>query len=142
MPTFLDADAPPDRRVRALTANVRRWIVRSARGANGEVHRKNGVTWVYAPAPGGEDEIAFPRLSASNADAQLDAIVEFYRQRQPSRAVICWSTEPTAPEDLARLVLDGKPDLQIEDGVFHSTPLGWARHFQRTELIEIIERKE
>ncbi|HLK61297.1 MAG TPA: GNAT family N-acetyltransferase, partial [Chthonomonadaceae bacterium] len=41
---------------------------------------------------------------------------------------------------LARLLLTAKPDLEIQDTEFHSTPLGWARHFQRKEIIVLLER--
>jgi GNAT superfamily N-acetyltransferase len=42
--------------------------------------------------------------------------------------------------ELARLLLTADPDLEIQDTQFHSTPLGWARHFQRAEIVELIER--
>ena len=42
--------------------------------------------------------------------------------------------------DLARLLLTADPDLSIEDTEFHSTPLGWARHFGRTEFAALLER--
>jgi ankyrin repeat protein len=41
--------------------------------------------------------------------------------------------------ELARLVLSARPDLEIQDTQFHSTPLGWARHFGRTEIVALIE---
>ncbi len=40
---------------------------------------------------------------------------------------------------LARLLLTAKPDPNIKDTGFHSTPLGWARHFGRTEIIALLE---
>jgi GNAT superfamily N-acetyltransferase len=40
---------------------------------------------------------------------------------------------------LAVLALSAKPDLQIRDKIYHGTPLDWARHFGRTEIIELIE---
>jgi hypothetical protein len=43
--------------------------------------------------------------------------------------------------ELARVVLAAGPDLEIQDMQFHSPPLGWARHFGRTEIIELIERQ-
>jgi ankyrin repeat protein len=42
--------------------------------------------------------------------------------------------------ELVRLLLAARPNLEIPDIQFHSTPLGWARHFQRTEIIELLER--
>lgn len=38
-----------------------------------------------------------------------------------------------------RALLAHKPNLEIQDTEFHSTPLGWARHFHRTEIINLIE---
>lgn len=41
--------------------------------------------------------------------------------------------------ELARLLLSVRPDLSINDAQFNATPLGWAQHFGRTEIIEMIE---
>ncbi|MCL5996459.1 MAG: GNAT family N-acetyltransferase [Chloroflexi bacterium] len=41
--------------------------------------------------------------------------------------------------ELARLALSANPNLNIEDETFKSTPLGWARHFQREAIIRLIE---
>jgi hypothetical protein len=41
--------------------------------------------------------------------------------------------------ELARVLLAARPDLEIRDSRFGGTPLGWARHLQRTELIALIE---
>jgi GNAT superfamily N-acetyltransferase len=41
--------------------------------------------------------------------------------------------------ELVRLLLAAGPDLDLADTQFNSTPLGWARHFQRTEIIELLE---
>jgi ribosomal protein S18 acetylase RimI-like enzyme len=41
--------------------------------------------------------------------------------------------------ELARLLLNAGPDLSIADTEYNSTPLGWARHFNRTEIIALIE---
>jgi len=43
---------------------------------------------------------------------------------------------------LVRLLLTADPDLEIRDTQFHSTPLGWAHHFQRTEIITLLERHQ
>lgn len=43
---------------------------------------------------------------------------------------------------LARLLLTADPDLEIQDTQFHSTPMGWAREFQRTEIIALLERHQ
>ena len=41
---------------------------------------------------------------------------------------------------LAAMLLAAHPDLTIQDTGFHSTPLGWARHFERAEIIALIEQ--
>jgi GNAT superfamily N-acetyltransferase len=40
---------------------------------------------------------------------------------------------------LVRLLLTANPDLDIEDTEFHSTPLGWARHFGRQEIVALLQ---
>jgi predicted N-acetyltransferase YhbS len=42
--------------------------------------------------------------------------------------------------ELARVLLAAGADLEVQDTQFHSTPLGWARHFQRTEIVQMIEQ--
>jgi GNAT superfamily N-acetyltransferase len=41
--------------------------------------------------------------------------------------------------ELAQLALSAGPDLHQKDASFQSTSLGWARHFQRAEIIRLIE---
>lgn len=41
--------------------------------------------------------------------------------------------------ELARLLLTANPDLMVEDTQFHGTPLGWARHMRREEIVRLIE---
>ena len=43
---------------------------------------------------------------------------------------------------LAHLLLTAHPDLEIQDAQFRSTPLGWARHLQRTEFAVLLERHQ
>jgi hypothetical protein len=40
---------------------------------------------------------------------------------------------------LAKLLLAAQPDLSLKDTQFHGTPLGWARHMGRTEMVALIE---
>jgi predicted N-acetyltransferase YhbS len=40
---------------------------------------------------------------------------------------------------LAQLVLPFKPDLTLEDAIYHGTPLNWAHHFNRKEMAELIQ---
>lgn len=41
---------------------------------------------------------------------------------------------------LAQTLLAANPDLTIQDAEFHSTPLGWARHFGYAEITALIEQ--
>lgn len=41
--------------------------------------------------------------------------------------------------ELAQIALATSPDLTIKDAIFQSTPLGWAQHLGRTELLQILE---
>jgi GNAT superfamily N-acetyltransferase len=56
-----------------------------------------------------------------------------------------WQTTPLheaalrGDVELARLLLSAGPDLTVCDMEARSTPLGWARHFNRTEIIALIE---
>jgi ribosomal protein S18 acetylase RimI-like enzyme len=43
--------------------------------------------------------------------------------------------------ELAQSLLAGNPDLTATDAVYHSTPLGWARHFGRTGIAAMIEAR-
>lgn len=43
---------------------------------------------------------------------------------------------------LVSLLLAARPDLTLEDTQFHSTPLGWARHLQKAEIIPLLEQAE
>ncbi|GEM_PF-287149 len=59
-----------------------------------------------------------------------------------------WQTTPLheaiARDDLplVRLLLRAALDLEIQDTEFHSTPLGWARHFGRTEIIALLAEEK
>lgn len=44
--------------------------------------------------------------------------------------------------ELVRVLLEAHPDLTIQDALFHSTPLGWARHFGHREIIHLLEKAE
>lgn len=63
-----------------------------------------------------------------------------------NRRIGDWNTTPLHEAalrndlELARLLLTAaRPDLTIQDTEFHSTPLGWAYHFHRTEIIALME---
>jgi len=42
--------------------------------------------------------------------------------------------------ELARVLLAADPDLDVRDTEFNSTPLGWAQHFKRREIVRLIQR--
>jgi GNAT superfamily N-acetyltransferase len=44
--------------------------------------------------------------------------------------------------ELVRILLAAHPDLEIQDTRFHGTPLGWARHLQRTEILALLEQHQ
>jgi GNAT superfamily N-acetyltransferase len=44
--------------------------------------------------------------------------------------------------ELARVLLAARPNLAIKDSMYGGTPLDWARHLQRAELVELIERRQ
>jgi GNAT superfamily N-acetyltransferase len=58
-----------------------------------------------------------------------------------------WNATPlhTAIErndlELAKLLLIVPNDLESKDEVFQATPMGWARHFQRSEMITLLEQE-
>jgi len=106
--TFLEVDPSPRQRLRALTAHMRLWLVQGAEREGREVRREDGVTWVATPGPDGEAWIAYPRLPAARAGAQLDAIMDEYRRSRPLPRVGCWSMIPARPRDLGvRLMARG-----------------------------------
>ena len=43
--------------------------------------------------------------------------------------------------ELAKLLLTVPNDLEIRDAVYDSTPLGWARHFHRQEILKLLEEQ-
>jgi GNAT superfamily N-acetyltransferase len=42
---------------------------------------------------------------------------------------------------LAQLILASGPDLSLRDSAFNATALGWARHFQRAEIADLIQQQ-
>jgi GNAT superfamily N-acetyltransferase len=105
--TFLEPDAPAEQLMQALVQNMRERIVRCTEGV-GEVHQRDGLTWVYTMGEGGDSAIAFPEIAPERAEEQLETLVRFYRQRHPLRQVIYWSLDPPSPIDLeARLMAYG-----------------------------------
>src|SRR5213079_687843 len=105
--TLLEGDAAPEQLLAAIVAHHRRWFVEQVRWGGGEVRRERGATWVLA-RDAEYHSIAFPRLKSATAGEQIDAILEYYRGREPRKLVICWSAHPPQPRDLgARLTARG-----------------------------------
>ena len=92
-------DPTPGQLLEAVASNHRELFVLQAQAIGGEVHEAEGVTWTYAGSDG-DAMILFPRLRDATAGDQLDTIVEFYRARQPTQLVGCWSLDPPEPPDL------------------------------------------
>jgi GNAT superfamily N-acetyltransferase len=105
--TFLKAVPSLPQIQAAIVSHHRQWLACQAQIGGGEVRRERGVTWVLAP--GMEyHSIAYPQLKAAEAGEQLDAILAYYRTREPRKLVICWSVDPPCPRDLgARLMARG-----------------------------------
>jgi GNAT superfamily N-acetyltransferase len=90
-----------------VAANHREFFILQTRAVHGEVLHANGVTWTD-PGLDGDPLILFPQLAPEHASAQLDAIVQFYLERQPRAMVGCWSLDPSTPADLdTRLLARG-----------------------------------
>jgi hypothetical protein len=64
------------------------------------------------------------------------------RRSGPSGITLLHEAVSRGDAELARLLLSADPDLSIEDEEFHSTPLGWARHFGRIEIVALFERHQ
>lgn len=91
----------------AVAANHRAFFVLRSRAVRGEVHHEDGVEWTY-PRTHCDPMILFPTLAPERAGEQLDRIVQFYRERQPTALVGCWSLDPPQPADLGiRLLARG-----------------------------------
>jgi ankyrin repeat protein/ribosomal protein S18 acetylase RimI-like enzyme len=104
---FLDAVVTPEQKRAATVSHHRQWFTYQARIGGGEVRRERGATWVLA-LNGDFHSIAFPKLKAAVAGEQIDAILAYYRSREPRKLVICWSADPPCPRDLgARLMARG-----------------------------------
>lgn len=92
-------DAPLHLLEAAVAANHRDFFVLRTRAVHGQVHEAEGVTWTD-PGQGWVPMILFPQFAAARAGEQLDTIVQFYRERQPTSLVGCWSLAPPSPPDL------------------------------------------
>jgi predicted N-acetyltransferase YhbS len=100
-------DASPHLLEAAVAANHRELFTLRARIAGGEVREADAVTWTHC-GDARDPVIMFPQLAPERAGEQLDAIVQFYRERRPKPLVGCWSLDPTSPPDLdVRLLARG-----------------------------------
>jgi predicted N-acetyltransferase YhbS len=125
IPGDLDAPLPCGMTPMALAVRVRkpasvRWL--AARGATLEVLHAWDLGW------------------KSRVPAMLAASPELANRRSgPLQSTPLHEAAARNDIELARLLLAARPDLEIQDTAYHSTPLGWARHFQRTELVALLE---
>lgn len=62
------------------------------------------------------------------------------RRRGPLRLTPLHEAAERGDVELARLLLASHPDLQVRDAQFKGTPLDWARHFGRAEIVALIEQ--
>jgi predicted N-acetyltransferase YhbS len=125
MPDDLDAPLPCGMTPMALAVRTRkpasvRWL--AAHGATVEVLHAWDLGW------------------KSRVPAMLAASPELANRRSgPLQTTPLHEAAARDDIELARLLLAAHPDLEIQDSEYHSTPLGWARHFQRTEIVALIE---
>ena len=73
-----------------------------------------------------------PALMAANPD-----LVD--RQSGERQMTPLHTAAERGDSELARVLLEAGANLDIKDAVFGGTPLGWASHFQRAEIIALIE---
>ena len=43
---------------------------------------------------------------------------------------------------IVRLLLERGADPRLEDDLYHSTPLGWAEHFARQEVVGLLQEAQ
>lgn len=104
--TFLTADASDHLLRRAVAANHRAWMARTARAMGGQVERTAGVTWSCAPGEQAEAAIPFPRISADSAGERLDALFARCRALDPPPTIACWGlAEEPRPGGLGAALL-------------------------------------
>jgi Ankyrin repeats (many copies) len=104
------------------------------------------------PALAAEMRLARPGLvvwAAANGRADAVALLAelgfdlSVRSRSDVPVEMPWETAlhkaaETGDLALARLLLDLGADPNVRDGRFNGTPLGWARHFERREMIDLL----
>lgn len=94
--------------IQAAGDNQREWLVRMALASGGEVRRTEAATWTYAPRPKEAAALALPRFTDANAGEQIDAFLQFCRERRPIHELAVWTEGAGEPWDLgARLVARG-----------------------------------
>jgi GNAT superfamily N-acetyltransferase len=125
-PAFLVESVPREQLLRAAEWNHRRWMVRNARAAGGQMHREGELTWIHTPGNESGATILFPSTQA-DAGEQLDAVLLRCRQLEGLRRVSCWSLmEQTQPPDLGvRLLARGFEQ-------------GWQPHWMWLDLRRIV----
>lgn len=121
------SDAPTDRLLRrAVAANHRVWMARTARALGGSVEKTAGVRWIAAPGEQAEAAIPFPRIAAAAAGERLDAILARCRALDPPPSVACWAlTEEPRPGGLGAALLA------------RGFEWGWRPHWMACDLAQL-----
>jgi len=94
----------------AAALNTTEWVLRCAVAGHGEVERRPGVTWTQHA---GGSAVLFPRFADDRCSERIEEFITYFRDRQPSDLVGCWSLDPPVPPDLgARLLARFQPGWQ------------------------------
>ncbi|MDA1192179.1 MAG: GNAT family N-acetyltransferase [Candidatus Poribacteria bacterium] len=94
-------DPAPDKLLRAVAENHVDWIgTRHLQGGGEVLTDDEGCRYMHTSARGGEGSILFPEWSDATADGRIDAMIDYFLEKQPKNLVGCWSMSPTKPADL------------------------------------------
>jgi GNAT superfamily N-acetyltransferase len=74
----------------------------------GDVQWHADAVWVYSSRLDEDGLLLFPQYEAPSADERIMSLLEYYRQHQPFKDILCWSLYPPQPADLeVRLLAHG-----------------------------------
>ena len=106
--SFLDPSTTRERLLQAMIENIRVWVTDAVVLGGGDVQRRADVVWAYSSRLHEGGLVLFPQYDASSADEQIEELLDYYRERQPFKDILCWSLYPTQPDDLEpRLLAHG-----------------------------------
>ena len=86
-------DATTQRLQQAAAVNTTEWVVRCTVAGHGAVERRPGVTWTLSA---GGSAVLFPRFADDRCSERIEEIITYFRDREPSALVGCWSLDPPA----------------------------------------------